>query len=186
MSTGMRQKLALAVALSTDTGLLILDEPTANLDPTVRQAVIEMVIEARKEGRTVVFSSHVLSEVEDACDRVVILREGQLVHTQVMNELRRQHLIRAELNSPMPSVPAELDDQLSVTIGENGEVKIETAHELSGLLEWLGTLPLREVRIEPVGLRSIYQKFHAKESIAEDRPLSLPATEVAEAQEAAS
>lgn len=185
MSTGMRQKLALAVALSTDTGLLILDEPTANLDPTVRHAVIEMVIEARKEGRTVVFSSHVLSEVEDACDRVVILREGQLVHTQVMSELRRQHLIRAELNSPMPSVPAELDDQLSVTIGENGEVKIETAHELSGLLEWLGTLPLREVRIEPVGLRSIYQKFHAKESVSEDRPLSLPAAEVAETEEVA-
>jgi ABC-2 type transport system ATP-binding protein len=185
MSTGMRQKLALASALATDTGLLILDEPTANLDPTVRHTVIEMVVEARNEGRTVVFSSHVLSEVEDACDRVVILREGQLVHTQVMSELRRQHLIRAELNSPMPPVPTDLDDHLSVTIGDHGEVKIETAHELSGLLGWLGTLPLREVRIEPVGLRSIYQRFHARESVAEDRPLSLSTASVAATEETA-
>lgn len=185
MSTGMRQKLALAIALSTETELLILDEPTSNLDPTVRHTVLELVLEARREGRTVVFSSHVLSEVEDACDRVVILREGQLVHTQVMSELRRQHLIRAGLSGPMPPVPAELSEHLSVTSEQNGEVKIETAYELSGLLEWLGTLPLKQVRIEPVGLRSIYQRFHAQESFQEDRPLHAPNAEVEAAEETA-
>lgn len=164
MSTGMRQKLALAAALSAETPLLILDEPTSNLDPTVRHAVIDMVAESRSAGRTVVFSSHVLSEVEDVCDRVVILRSGRLVHTQVMSELRRQHLIRADLSGPMPAVPAELADHLTVTTEGSGQIAIETAHELSGLLEWLGTLPLKEVRIEPVGLRTIYQKFHAQES----------------------
>ncbi len=73
MSTGMRQKLALAATLAADTPLVILDEPTSNLDPTVRGDVVALVAEAKRDGRTVLFSSHVLSEAEQACDRVAIL-----------------------------------------------------------------------------------------------------------------
>ena len=76
MSTGMRQKLALSAVLSFDTPIVILDEPTSNLDPTMRSEVLALVREARTAGRTVIFSSHVLSEVEAACDRVAILRRG--------------------------------------------------------------------------------------------------------------
>ena len=95
MSTGMRQKLALTVALAADTPLLILDEPTTSLDPSVRRIVTRMVKEAQQDGRTVIFSSHILSEVEQTCDRVVLLRDGSIVHTQVMTELRRRHCVHA-------------------------------------------------------------------------------------------
>lgn len=161
MSTGMRQKLALAASLAADTPLVILDEPTANLDPTVRGVVAEMVKEAQKAGRTVMFSSHVLSEVEEVCDRVVILRRGKLVHTQVMTELRRRHRIKASLAGPLPAAPEHLSGQLTIRKGENGDVTIETPGELSPLLGWLATLPLTEVLIEPVGLRGVYDQFHA-------------------------
>lgn len=161
MSTGMRQKLALAASLAADTPLVILDEPTANLDPTVRGVVTEMVVEARKAGRTVMFSSHVLSEVEEVCDRVVILRRGKLVHTQVMTELRRRHRIKASLAGPLPSTPEHFQGQLSIRAGNNGDVTIETPGELSPLLGWLATLPLTEVLIEPVGLRAVYDQFHS-------------------------
>ena len=86
MSTGMRQKLALAAVLAVDVPLLILDEPTSNLDPTVRSTVMALIGEARAAGRTVIFSSHVLSETERIADRVVILRSGRLVHDQDMSE----------------------------------------------------------------------------------------------------
>ena len=105
MSTGMRQKLALAVTLAVDTPLVILDEPTSNLDPSVRSDVAALVLEAKRAGRTVIFSSHVISEVEQVCDRALILRAGQLVHTQVIAELRRQHRIRAQLTGPLPRCP---------------------------------------------------------------------------------
>ncbi len=88
MSTGMRQKLALAATLGHDTQLLILDEPTANLDPNVRREVMKILRQLRDEGRTILLSSHVLSEIEASCDRVVILRDGHLVHTQNMRDLR--------------------------------------------------------------------------------------------------
>src|SRR4029079_5120394 len=80
MSTGMKHKLALAATLAAPTPVYILDEPTANPDPTVRSTVLSLVAEAKQHGKTVLFSSHVLSEVEEACDRVVILRAGQVVH----------------------------------------------------------------------------------------------------------
>jgi ABC-2 type transport system ATP-binding protein len=160
MSTGMRQKLALAVALSPDVPLVILDEPTSSLDPTMRSQVLRLVAQVKAEGRTVFFSSHVLSEVEEVCDRVAIMRQGQLVHTQAMSELRRQHRISAQLLGPMPPLPAELQSAIRFKSVADGEVVMETASELAPLLGWLATLPLAEVRIEPIGLQAIYSHYH--------------------------
>ncbi len=167
MSTGMRQKLALASALSASTPILVLDEPTSNLDPTVRHTVLDLVAEARRDGRTVIFSSHVLSEVEEACDRVVILRDGRPVHTQVMAELRHQHRIRMHLREAMPAVPERFDGQLSVTSSTNGSVTIETPAALTPILGWLATLPVEELSIEPVGLRAVYDRYHRESGGAE-------------------
>ncbi len=164
MSTGMRQKLAMAATMAADTPLLVLDEPTTNLDPTIRGVVLELVTEARESGRTVLFSSHVLSEVEQVCDRVGFLRGGRLVRTQTMSELNSRHRIRAVLAGPMPSVPASLDGELSIRSDEDGHVIIETPGELSPLLSWLSTLPLDRMNVEPIGLRSLYDQLHGEQS----------------------
>lgn len=160
MSTGMRQKLALAVTLAVDTPLVILDEPTSNLDPTMRADVAALVSEAKAAGRTVIFSSHVISEVEQVCDRAIILRAGRLVHTQTISELKRKHRIRAQLTGPLPPLPESFNGQVTLTKGAAGDLLIETPGELSGMLGWLATLPLAEVRIEPVGLGALYEQFH--------------------------
>jgi ABC-2 type transport system ATP-binding protein len=163
MSTGMKQKLALAATMSADTPIFILDEPTANLDPTVRATVLSLVAEARAAGKTVMFSSHVLSEVEEVCDRVVILRAGQVVHTQLMSHLRKQHRIVALFDGSTPAIPPELADQLHIVRHEGSEVVFQTPGELGPILKWLATLPLADVRIEPVGLRTIYDRYHAEQ-----------------------
>jgi len=160
LSTGMKRKLALAGTLAAATPLVILDEPTSNLDVGVRGEVIAMVLEARAAGRTVLFSSHVISEVEQSCDRVVLLRKGRLVFEQVVADLRRQHRIQATLNGPLPAPPAELAGQLVIRHGPNKQMTIETPGELSPLLGWLAQLPLAEVQIEPFGLQAIYDRFH--------------------------
>ena len=164
MSTGMRQKLAIAICLSNDAPLLILDEPTANLDPTVRGQVMQMIKEAKTEGRTVIFSSHVLPEIEDTCDQVGILRSGELVHLESMDGLMRQHRIRATLTGKMPAVPAELVGVLSIKHIEN-RIQIETPGELAEVLKWLAEAPLEDIYVQPVGLRSVYDKFHHESSI---------------------
>lgn len=172
MSTGMRQKLALAATLSHEAPLLILDEPTANLDPNVRSVVMQLVNDLKAEGRTVLMCSHVLSEIEASCDRVGILRQGELVHTQVIGELRKRHRIRAHNNAtdrPLV-VPTELAARVQLLdSGTNGSktsvanqqaVVLETEGDLADLLPWLAQVGLSDVMIEPYGLRSVYDHFH--------------------------
>jgi ABC-2 type transport system ATP-binding protein len=160
MSTGMRQKLALAVVLATEAPLTILDEPTANLDPTARAEVLALVREARAAGRTVIFSSHVLSEVETTCDRVAIVRAGRLVHEQCIADVRRSHRITARLAGAWNAIPAELVAHATLVSRHDGRVVLESGDSLAPLLGWLATLPLDEVQIEPVGLGGVYDRFH--------------------------
>lgn len=147
-SRGNKQKVGVVAAFMNRADLLILDEPTGGLDPLVQQTVLEMVREARAEGRTVFFSSHILSEVQAVCDRVGIIREGQLVTTQRVEDLFAQRLNRlslifrqmppagafdfegvAELDRRQQSVMLEVRDNLPrvlTTAAEFGVMDIET------------------------------------------------------------
>ena len=162
MSTGMRQKLALASTLAHDTPLLILDEPTANLDPNVRREVMQVVTEQCASGRTILISSHVLSEVEQACDRVVILRRGKTVHLQDMAKLRQRHRVVGRADVLNFSIPPELQGKVDVA-QRDGQVFVETFVDIADVLPWLATLDLRDVMIEPYGLRSVYDRYHSQE-----------------------
>ncbi|MEM9367132.1 MAG: ABC transporter ATP-binding protein [Planctomycetota bacterium] len=162
MSTGMRQKLALAVVFGPHTPLCILDEPTANLDPSVRATVLKLVEEARDEGRTVVFSSHVLSEIEQTCDRVVFLRHGELVHRLWMRDLFQRHRIHGVQPTDAAELVIEpdLEDHLVIRSFEDGRVQIDTDDDLAPILPWLVRQPLERIRIEPLGLQTIYHQVH--------------------------
>lgn len=163
MSTGMRQKLALAVVLGLTTPVLILDEPTANLDPTVRGVVLRLVTDASDEGRTVIFSSHVLSEIEDTCNRVVFLKQGRLAYQLTMRDLFQRHRITAASNGTKIDIPENLRDLVEVRQLRHGEtvsLQIDTAGDLGPMLAWLDSLGLERVRVEPLGLKSVYDSVH--------------------------
>lgn len=97
MSTGMRQKLALSIVFGCTAPLVILDEPTANLDPNVTREVLLLAKEARRSGQTVMFSSHIFSDIDETCDQVAILRAGRIVACQDMAELEQYHIVRGSV-----------------------------------------------------------------------------------------
>jgi ABC-2 type transport system ATP-binding protein len=107
-SKGNRQKVALVAALASDVPLLVLDEPTSGLDPLMEKVFQEHLSQVRAEGRTVLLSSHILSEVEEAADRVSIIRAGRIVDSGTLTDLR--HLTRtsmtATLTRPVPQTEA--------------------------------------------------------------------------------
>ena len=105
-STGNRQKVALVAAFATRAPVLILDEPTSGLDPLMERAFRASVLEARERGQTVFLSSHQLSEVEAICDRVGILRAGQLVEVAGLEDLRR--LRRIEIDVRLAGIVPDL------------------------------------------------------------------------------
>lgn len=94
-SKGNRQKVALIAAFSSDADLYILDEPTSGLDPLMEQVFQECVMDVKRQGKSVLLSSHILSEVEKLCDRVGIIRQGKIIETGSLNELR--HLTRTQI-----------------------------------------------------------------------------------------
>jgi ABC-2 type transport system ATP-binding protein len=106
-SKGNRQKVALIAALASGAELLILDEPTAGLDPLMEAAFREAVEELRHDGTTVLLSSHILSEVEALCDRVTIIRAGRAVETGALADLR--HLTRTWIDADLAGPPPALD-----------------------------------------------------------------------------
>lgn len=90
-SKGNRQKVALVAALSSDVPLYILDEPTSGLDPLMEQVFQHEIQALKKQGKTILLSSHILSEAEALCDRVTIIREGKAVAVYTLAELKREH-----------------------------------------------------------------------------------------------
>jgi polyether ionophore transport system ATP-binding protein len=121
-STGNRQKVALVAAFATDAPLLILDEPTAGLDPLMEQHFRECIATAVARGRTVFLNSHHLSEVEAVCQRVGILREGRLVEVAELSDLRRLRF--SEMRVSFRGVPPDLE-RLSGVPG------VSNVHQLS-------------------------------------------------------
>ncbi|MGW8356098.1 ATP-binding cassette domain-containing protein [Streptomyces wedmorensis] len=102
-SKGNRQKVALVAAFAADVDLLVLDEPTSGLDPLMEEVFRSCVEEARDRGRTVLLSSHILSEVEALCDRVSIVRKGRTVESGSLTELR--HLTRTSVTAELAGPP---------------------------------------------------------------------------------
>ena len=106
-SRGNKQKVGLICALQHRPDLLILDEPTAGLDPLVQQTFNEVLFEARAAGRTVFLSSHIISEVERTCDRVAIIREGRIVRLDTVEGVRAlaAHEVELRFAEPVPAAP---------------------------------------------------------------------------------
>jgi ABC-2 type transport system ATP-binding protein len=130
-SKGMLQRVGIAQALINDPELVILDEPLTGLDPIGRKEIMDLVLSLKERGKTVFFSSHILSDIERVCDRVAILRAGQLVAHGTLDELltRDGLLVEIEFHLPAgtePSVPFEALERLGPRLrGQVDEARVE-------------------------------------------------------------
>ena len=174
-SKGNRQKVALIAALASDADLLILDEPTSGLDPLMEAAFRECIEEERRGGRTVLLSSHILSEVEALCDRVTIIRAGRTVETGSLAELR--HLTRTSIAAELSSPPEGLDTlpgvhDLVIDASPAGEgpgarltrVRCEVdAEQLAEVLKRLVAAGVRSLVSQPPTLEELFLRHYAAE-----------------------
>ncbi len=165
-SRGMRQKVGIIQALQHDPELAILDEPTEGLDPLMQHAFYGILEDRRRLGRTVFFSSHVLSEVERVCDRVAIIRQGRLVAAASIDELlarRRRHL-ELRVDGPMPSL--EGVPGVTVTRVRPGQVLADLEGDVGPLLAALQGVAVRDLLIEPARLEEAFLEYYAPETPA--------------------
>jgi ABC-2 type transport system ATP-binding protein len=165
-SKGNRQKVGLVAALASDVELLILDEPTSGLDPLMESVFREVIEEERQRGRTVLLSSHILSEVEALCDRVTIIRKGVAVETGTLADLR--HLTRTSIQAELAAPPhglAELPGVHALDV-EGVRVRCEVdTNKLDAVLKRLIEAGVRSLTSRPPTLEELFLRHYAA-----DRP----------------
>jgi ABC-2 type transport system ATP-binding protein len=167
-SKGNRQKVALVAALASDVELLLLDEPTSGLDPLMESQFQQVIRDERSRGRTVLLSSHILSEVEALCDRVSIVRAGRVVESGTLDELR--HLTRTSITTEVDSLPPGLQDDprvhdLVVEPGASPGVPVRLTFDvesdhLGSALEALVPHGVRSLRSEPPTLEELFVRHY--------------------------
>ena len=163
-SKGNRQKVALIAALASDVELLVFDEPTSGLDPLMEDVFRQCVAEERERGRTILLSSHILSEVEALCDRVNIIRAGRTVETGSLAELR--HLTRTTVEAELAGPPTGLSDLPGVhdakVSPEKFSGQVDTDH-LDGLLKALTAVGVKSLVSRPPTLEELFLRHYEPE-----------------------
>jgi ABC-2 type transport system ATP-binding protein len=160
-SKGNRQKVALVAALASNVELLLLDEPTAGLDPLMEDTFRRCITDEMKNGRTVLLSSHILAEVEALCDRVSIIRAGQIVESGSLTELR--HLTRTSIEVEVANPPtssADLGGAHNVTIEGTRIVCEVDAQHLDDVVRRLATYGLRSLVAHPPTLEELFLRHY--------------------------
>ncbi|MFH8616737.1 ATP-binding cassette domain-containing protein [Streptomyces sp. NPDC017979] len=161
-SKGNRQKVALVAAFASQADVLILDEPTSGLDPLMEEVFQSCVAEERDRGRTVLLSSHILSEVETLCDRVSIIRKGRTVETGALADLR--HLTRTSISAELAGPPNGISGlpgvhDLVVT-GHRVRLQVDT-DKLDAVLRALTDSGVRSLTSTPPTLEELFLRHYA-------------------------
>lgn len=161
-SKGNRQKIALVAAFMTRPDVLLLDEPTAGLDPLMEEIFQSLAREATARGQTVFLSSHILDEVEDLCSKVAILREGHLVEVATLDQLQELDTtifdIQLESEGVLPSFD-DVDGVISADANADG-VRVTVKGSPAPLLQVLSTLPVRQLRTHTPSLEEIFLSYY--------------------------
>jgi beta-exotoxin I transport system ATP-binding protein len=162
-SRGMRQKLGIVQALQHDPELAILDEPTEGLDPLMQRAFYEILDDLRVAGRTIFFSSHILSEVERVCDRVAIIRRGELVALQEIASMlaRRKRNVEMRIAGPPPA----LDGVPGVSAVElnDGRLTCHLEGDVRPFLAAIRSAEILDLTIEPAHLEEAFLELYHDE-----------------------
>ncbi len=161
-SRGMKQKLGLIQALMHRPRLLILDEPTTALDPLVREALYEELRRVSGEGRSILFSSHTLTEVEELCDEVAIVRGGRIIEHEKIAVLKGRAVRHVEVQIPAGATLPSLPGDFRVEDRADGKIKGAWTGPIQPLLNWLALAPIEDVSIAPPDLEDLFMAYYAE------------------------
>lgn len=165
-STGMKRKLGLIQAFQSDPPLLILDEPTEGLDPLMQESFYELLSDVKSRGQTVFMSSHVLSEVGRVCDRIGLLRKGELVLLSSVEDVRAMapRRVRVRFDSDVNRGPGELPAECELVEIQPRLWSLRVHGPLGWFIEDLSRLPVLDIEIDEPRLEDVLTRYYKEES----------------------
>lgn len=163
MSKGMKQKIGIVIAFMQDTPILILDEPTSGLDPLMQNKFVELINHYKQEGKTILMSSHLFEEVENTCDRVVMIKEGHIVATEIMEELKNNRHKHYEIRFQ--------NEEDAITFAENHQASQREGRVVSLLLKGytnhlikeLSQYQIQDFNARPQSLEELFLHYYGGE-----------------------
>jgi len=160
-SKGNRQKLGLILSMMHRPDILVLDEPTSGLDPLIQDEVAQMLFDVAAEGRTVFFSSHVMSEVERMCHRAAFLREGRLVAVEDVHAIkgRSLHIIEVTFTEPPPAGAFHLPGTREVQ-RDGSTLHLEVQDGLDAVLKAIANYQVVDLRTEQPSLEQVFRAYY--------------------------
>jgi ABC-2 type transport system ATP-binding protein len=162
LSFGNRKKVGIIQALLHEPKLLILDEPTGGLDPLMQNTFFELLAEEREKGTTIFFSSHILSEVQKMCDRVAIIKEGELVKVETIENLTKKNLKYITITfEQSESIDFHMEGVVKKEVKGN-EITLLYSGDIKALLDKLNTLPVQDLLIGEPTLEEVFMHYYEK------------------------
>lgn len=162
MSKGMKQKLGIVCAFMHDPNVLVLDEPTSGLDPLMQKLFAELILEERSKGKTILMSSHSFEEIERTCDRVGIIRQGELVATEDIHNLKEKRRKTYVVTFDSPSSASEFAkkdsyDKVTVT---GATAKVSILGNVSSFVHELGKYQVLDLDTESSSLEDVFMQYY--------------------------
>lgn len=164
MSKGMKQKLALVAAFMHDPDVYILDEPTSGLDPLMQKKFIDLVLEEKAKGKTILMSSHMFEEIERTCDRAAIIKDGRIVALDHIHSLKQQIRKSYIVTLKNPVVDSQFEEaNFEIKKISNNKVEVFVSEDINALLQLLSTMDVVSLDASNQSLEQIFIKYYGEE-----------------------
>lgn len=162
MSKGMKQKLGIVAAFMHDPQILILDEPTSGLDPLMQNLFLDLVLEEKKKGKTILMSSHIFEEVERVCDRAGIIKDGKIIKIEDFKEDKKrvEDLYIITLKEPNENL---LKEDLNINKLDNGKYIIAVRHNYKKMFSILSKYDVINLETKKLTIEDIFMRYYSKE-----------------------
>jgi ABC-2 type transport system ATP-binding protein len=165
LSYGNKKKVGIVQGLLHEPKLIILDEPTSGLDPLMQQRFFDLIEAENKKGATVLFSSHILPEVQKLCTRVAIIKDGSIVKVEDMDSLRNNNYKKCTVEFVSPPKTGALQIDGITNLEQNGnELRFLFRGDINRILDFLHGKPLKNLLIEEPSLEEIFMHYYQKEA----------------------
>ena len=159
LSLGNLKKLGIVLALVHDPKLIILDEPTSGLDPIMQDVFYNILKEEREKGNTIFYSTHILSEIKKICDRVGIIKDGNLIKVETLKEMKNNNLVIVTIKSrKIANIKTEL--KLKILEENEEEIKILYNDDINKLIKLLECYNLEKLLIEELSIEDMFIHYY--------------------------
>lgn len=160
MSKGMKQKIGLVITFMSDADVLILDEPTSGLDPLMQNKFVELIKHAKQEGKTILMSSHIFEEVENTCDRVIMIKDGHIIAQKDMSELKNNRRKHFEITFEDIQTASLFQAKYPQSVQEDCQVTLIVQGSIESLLKELSQYHIIDMNVRSQSLEELFLHYY--------------------------